>query len=118
MQPIGSLACNLLPCSYAPDGAVAHQITVLDENTLQMWGEMWFLGDRGASWTEPMQFMVELHPSTEVVQVWMLSVGDAATGFQPGGRKSRERRRGSVAPTEWLLVIKGPQHSGLNAEKK
>jgi len=105
-RPIDVLARNLLPCSYAPDGAVANQIAALNEDSLQICGEMWFLGDQ-ASWTEPMQFVVELHPSTNVVRAWTLSVGNAATGFRPV-LTGRERRRGWMAPTEWLFVIKGP----------
>jgi len=75
---------------------------VLTEDSLQVLGEMWFLGDR-ASWTEPKQFVVELHRSTDVVRIWTLSVGNAATGFRPGGT-ARDRRRAQMAPTEWLCV--------------
>lgn len=114
VQTIGLLARSLLPGPYAPDGAVANQMNALHEDSLHIFGDMWFLGDR-ASWTEPMQFVVELHSSTDIVKVWTLSVGNAATGIRPG-RSSRDCRRGRLTSTEWLFVIKGPHHSGLNAE--
>jgi hypothetical protein len=104
-QPIDDLARSLLPGPYASDGAVANQISALNEDSLRICGVMWFLGDQ-ASWTEPMQFVVELRPSTDVVQAWTLSVGNAATGFRPVPT-GRERRRGWMTPTEWLFVIGG-----------
>lgn len=114
MQPIDSLARSLLPGPNAPDGAVAYQITVPNEDSLRVVGDMWFLGDR-TSWKEPTEFVIALRASTDVVQEWMLSVGNAATGFRPC-RTNAERRRGWQAPAEWLFVIKGPRSGNLGAQ--
>ena len=51
---------HLLPSPATPDGATANRISISNGDSLEIEGEMWFLGNR-TSWTEPMAFVADAH---------------------------------------------------------
>jgi hypothetical protein len=87
-RPIDVLARDSLPCSCAPDGAVANQITALSEDALQICGEMWFLGDQApikrSNARKPSTASPELYLNHTELLFRILRADEIAFRFRPG----------------------------------